>query len=127
MLIDSFVWLEYFMGTKKGADIKKIIDNSSIAYTCPIVIAEVYSKSARIEGIEKAEERKAFILDRCIFVAADEETASEAGKIHAEMKKKMPTFGLSDAFILATARKKNTKIITGDPHFREIDNVEFLG
>src|SRR3990172_9950346 len=99
MLIDSFAWLEYFMGTKKGADVKKTVDNSSIAYTCPVVIAEVYSKSARAEGVEKAEERKAFILDRCIFIEADEEIASEAGKIHAEMKKKMSTFGLSDAFI----------------------------
>lgn len=127
MLIDSFAWFEYFMGSKKGAEVKKIVDNAVIAYTSPIVIAEVYSKSARVEDAKKAEERKAFILDRCVFIPADEEIASEAGKIHAEMKKNMPTFGLSDAFILAAARKKNTKIITGDPHFKEIDNVIFLG
>ncbi len=127
MLIDSFAWLEYFIGTEKGAKVRKIVEDSAVAYTSPIVIAEVYSKSARTESAEKAEERKAFILDRCVFVADDEEIASEAGKIHAEMKRKMPTFGLADAFILATARKKGTKIVTGDPHFKGIPDVEFLG
>lgn len=127
MLIDSFAWLEYFIGTEKGAKVRKIVEDSAVAYTSPIVIAEVYSKSARTEGAEKAEERKAFILDRCVFVADDEEIASEAGKIRAEMKRKMPTFGLADAFILATARKKGTKIVTGDPHFKGIPDVEFLG
>jgi len=127
MLIDSFAWIEYFMGTDKGIEVKKIVDDTTIAYTSPIIIAEIYSKSIRTDGIEKAEERKDFILHRCVFVPADEEIALEAGKIHAQMKKKVRDFGLADAFILATANKKNTRILTGDPHFKGIENVEFLG
>ncbi|MFH1773589.1 MAG: type II toxin-antitoxin system VapC family toxin [Methanobacteriota archaeon] len=122
MLIDSFAWIEYFMGTNKGIEVKKIVDDTTIAYTSPIITAEIYSKSIRADGIEKAEERKDFILHRCVFVPADEEIALEAGKIHAQMK-----IGLADAFILATASKKNTRILTGDPHFKGLENVEFLG
>jgi predicted nucleic acid-binding protein len=127
MLIDSFAWIEYFMGSDKGLKVKKIVDNTTIAYTSPIIIAEVYSKSIRTEGIEKAKERRDFILNRCVFVPADEEIASDAGKIHAQMKEEIANFGLADAFILATANKKRTKVLTGDKHFKGMRNVEFLG
>jgi predicted nucleic acid-binding protein len=30
----------------------------------------------------------------------------------------MKDFGLADAYVLATARKLKSKILTGDPHFK---------
>ena len=114
------------MGTKKGIKVKKIIDGSSLTYTSPTVIAEIYSKSIRTDGPKKAEERVNFILDRCVFLTNDEKTAINAGEIHGKMKPQIKDFGLADAFIMATARSRGIKILTGDPHFKNFEDVLFL-
>ncbi len=42
MLIDSFAWIEYFMGTKKGEEVKEVVESNAQLYASPIVIAEIY-------------------------------------------------------------------------------------
>ncbi len=126
MFIDSSAWIEYFMGTKKGIEVKKVIDGPSMTYTSPTVIAEVYSKSIRTDGPKKADERVNFILDRCVFVATDEKIAMTAGKIHGEMKPQIKEFGLADAFILASANSRGVKILTGDSHLKHLEDILFL-
>jgi len=49
----------------------------------------------------------------------DENIAVEAAKIHAENKVKIPDFGLADAIILASARSRKIKVLTGDIHFKK--------
>jgi len=117
-MLDSFAWMEYFMGTHKG------VDDHSQLYTSPIVIAEIYSKSLRTDG--NAEERTDFIMKRCAIVALDEKIAIEAAKIHAENKAKTPDFGLADAIILVSARSRNMKVLTGDPHFKNFKDAVML-
>jgi predicted nucleic acid-binding protein len=39
------------------------------------------------------------------------------------MRQTRKDFGITDAFILATANKLKAKIITGDPHFKELENT----
>ncbi len=124
MFLDSFAWMEYFMGTLKGEKVKRFVDDDLQLYTSPIVIAEIYSKSLRTDG--KAEERKDFILKRCAVVLPDENIAVEAAKIHAENKVKTPDFGLADAIILASARSRKIKVLTGDPHFKNFDDATML-
>jgi len=124
MFLDSFAWMEYFMGTLKGGKVKRFIDDDLQLYTSPIVIAEIYSKSLRTDG--RAEERKDFILKRCALVLLDENIAIEAAKIHAENKVKIPDFGLADAIILASARSRKTKVLTGDPHFKNFEDASML-
>ncbi len=126
MFLDSSAWIEYFMGTEKGTSVRKTVEGSGILYTSPIVIAEIYSKSVRTDGVENAEIRKDFILKRCVLVPDDEKIAVEAGRIHAEMKKKAEGFGLADALIVAAARKKGAKVLTGDKHLKALDDVEML-
>lgn len=124
MLLDSSAWMEYFMGTKKGEKVKRLVDNDEQLYTSPIVIAEIYSKSLKTD--RKAEERKDFIMKRCALIVLDENIAVEAAKIHAESKIKFPDFGLADAFILASARNRKIKVVTGDPHFKDFEDAIML-
>ncbi|ATZ61200.2 MAG: type II toxin-antitoxin system VapC family toxin [Methanosarcinales archaeon Met12] len=116
MLIDSSAWIEYFMGTEKGEKVRKIIDDDEQVYISPVVLAEIYSKSIRTDG--KQDERRDFMVKRCVVVSIDERIAVQAAKIHAEAKKDIKNFGLADAFILATAREREIKVLTGDRHFR---------
>ena len=124
MLVDSFAWIEYFMGTEKGKEVKEVVESDVQLYTSPIVIAEIYSKSLRTDG--KSEERRLFIVKRCAVIPIDEEIAVEAAKIHVESKKTMGDFGLADAFVLASARYKTVKVLTGDPHFKDFSESIML-
>ncbi len=50
-----------------------------------------------------------------------------AGEIDVERRKIMRGWGLSDSIILATARKENAKVITGDKHFADLkDEIIFI-
>ena len=124
MLIDSFAWIEYFMGTEIGEEVKEVVESNVQLYTSPIVIAEIYSKSLRTDG--RAEERRNFIVKRCAVIPIDEEIAVEAAKTHAEAKETMADFGLADAFVLASARYKNVRVLTGDPHFEDFSESIML-
>jgi len=104
--------------------VKEVVESNVQLYTSPIVIAEIYSKSLRTD--RRAEERARFIVERCAIIPIDEEIAIEAAKIHAEAKKGLKDFGLADAFILASARYKNLRVLTGDQHFEEFSDSIML-
>jgi len=46
--------------------------------------------------------------------------------LHAEMRKQMKDFGLSDAFVMATARKLNARVLTGNPHFKGLKEAVMI-
>ena len=61
-VIDSYAWVEYFMGTSAGEKVREIIDSTIHERLTPsICVAEIYAKSLRVEGFEKAELRRSFI------------------------------------------------------------------
>lgn len=126
-VIDSYAWLEYFMGTVAGEKARKIIE--SVAYeklTPTICLAEIYTKVLRVEGTEKAELQRAFIKSRSALVPLTEEIAIEAAKINVEMKKKIAGWGLADSIVLGTARKKKAKVLTGDEHFLSLPETAYI-
>ena len=118
-IIDSYAWLEYFMGTEAGRKVKVIIDSEANEKLTPsICLAEIYAKILRTEDEKKAELRRAFIKSRSALVTLTEELAVEAAKIDVDMKKKVQGWGLADSIVLSTARNRNGKVATGDQHFR---------
>lgn len=52
--------------------------------------------------------------------------AVEAGRIDVEMKKKEKGWGLAGSIVLCVARSTKGKVVTGDLHFKELDNVIFI-
>ena len=127
-VVDSYAWLEYFMGTIAGGKAKKIIDSSTDEKLTPtICVAEIYSKVLRVEGLNRAELQRAFIKSRSAIVSLTEEVAIEAAKIDVEMKKKVAGWGLADSIVLGTARNKRAKVLTGDEHFLNLDETIFIG
>jgi predicted nucleic acid-binding protein len=118
-IIDSYAWLEYFMGTEAGRKVKAIIDSEANEKLTPsICLAEIYAKILRTEDEKKAELHRAFIKSRSALVTLTEELAVEAAKIDVDMKKKVQGWGLADSIVLSTARNRNGKVATGDQHFR---------
>ncbi len=126
-VIDSYAWLEYFMGTAAGEKVKEIIDSAADEKLTPtICIAEIYAKVLRVEGLEKAETQRRFIKSRSALIPLTEEIAIEAAKIDVEMKRKIPGWGLADSIVLSTARRKKAKILTGDEHFLNLPETKFI-
>lgn len=124
-LIDSFAWIEYFRGTKEGEKVKRLLENFR-CFTHTVVIAELSDKYSR-ENYSFWSQDLQFISENSVLLNLDMQTASEAGKIKQLVRKKYKNkFGLVDAIILATAKKMNAKVVTGDKHFKPLENVEFL-
>jgi predicted nucleic acid-binding protein len=116
-VIDAYAWIEYLDGSDSGKKVASIIENDDESYTCAITLGEVVSKVARKEDAKIAYD---VLLSNSQIITVDEEISLQAGLIHCEMRKTIKDFGLADAYILATARKLKSKILTGDPHFQEI-------
>lgn len=63
---------------------------------------------------------------RCAMVGLTEEIDIEAARVNVEMKKEIADWGLADSIVLATARKKRAKVLTGDKHFQNLSETLFL-
>ncbi len=123
VLIDSWAWIEYFKGSKHGGEAKKLIEDSEErAIVSAINIAEVYGWILRFYDEETAEEKKAAMRERAFVRDVDEEIAVEAAKTRHQRK-----WRLGDAIVYATARKEGATIVTGDPHFRDSEQVNLIG
>lgn len=107
------------IGSKEGEKVKAVLEGeNNEVYTCAVTVAEVVSKAAR-EG-RNFETAYDILISNSQVVNIDEEISKEAGVLHSEMRKTRKDFGLSDAYVLAAARRAKLKILTGDPHFRDV-------
>lgn len=126
-VIDSYAWLEYFMGTDAGRKAAEIIDSPVYEKSTPsICLAEIYAKVLKTEGSDSAEIRKEFIKSKTALNVLIEEVAINAAKINVQMKLKVSGWGLADSIVLATARNRGGKVVTGDSHFKGLAETYFI-
>jgi len=118
-VIDAYAWIEYLIGSKAGEKVKSVLEeeNNEI-YTCAVTVAEVVSKTAR-EG-RNFETAYDILLSNSQVLDVDEEISKETGVLHSEMRKAKKDFGLADAYVLAVAMRTNSKVLTGDFHFKGV-------
>lgn len=122
LVVDSSAWMEYLTGSAKGARARKLIDDpSNNIYVSALALAEMTSKIIR-EG-KSAHAALDIVKSNSRIVPADGETAIRAGEIHAETRKKIPKFGMGDAFAVAAAEKTGAAILTADNDFRLVRNA----
>ena len=121
-IVDAWAWIEYFRGTEYGAKLNDILeDPTTDIYTCAITVAEIISKTSRENrDVEAAYD---MLLSNSQIIKLDEKISKQAGLIHFKMRQTSKDFGIADAFILAAANKLEAKIITGDPHFKGLENA----
>jgi len=88
-IIDSYAWIEYFMGTEAGRRVKSIVEGLEEKITPTICLAEVYAKTLKVEGEEMAEAQRVFIKERSALAPLTEEIAVEAARINVEMRRRI--------------------------------------
>jgi predicted nucleic acid-binding protein len=124
IIADAYAWVEYLDGTKRGEKLKNLIEAGAEVYTSAVTLAEVVSKAARTE--RDHEKAYAVMRGNSTIVEADERLSYETGILHAEMRRTVKDFGLSDAYVLATSRRLGARVLTGDPHFKDIKDATIL-
>jgi len=124
-ILDTYAWIEYFRGSAQGKKVKRIIENSRhTLITLESSVGELLLWCLK----EDEEFKKLFTVVRNhsdiepIYI----DTWISAARIREEQRKNMKDFGLMDALILAKQKEIVGKIVTGDPHFKELKNVKFL-
>ncbi len=115
-IFDSFAWVEYFAGSERGGEVRKILDNSEVVYTPAVCLTEIKAKYLR-EGRDPRD-RLEFIAARSAILPIDKEIALNAGEV--KNNHKLHTI---DALIYASALSKKCEVVTGDTHFKGLSNV----
>lgn len=116
---DTYAWLEYFFGTPNGRKVKKIVDSHDTVYTSTFALLELKRKYLALN--EEYQTKVEFIRQRSQLVAVDESIALAAADwVHSRR------LHSSDALIYATARSKRSTLLTGDPHFSGLEDVQML-
>lgn len=122
VVVDSYAWIEYFRGSKKGEKVQQIIENPEVDVITPsIVIAEVVSSIEREKKDSETPYQHMILTSRVDPLSA--ERAKKVGRKHALLRQKIRDFGMADTVVLITAEENNAKIITGDPHFKGMREV----
>ncbi|MHA1616584.1 MAG: PIN domain-containing protein [Candidatus Njordarchaeales archaeon] len=133
IIMNSWAWIEYFLGSEYGKVVRKYLSSNQYIVTPNIVLLEIASKYTR-EGFSKEEilKRLMFIVKKSDIAEFDYKIAAEAAKCMIELRthskklgtKKKP--GIADGLILAIARKIGGKILTGDDHFKGLPETIFI-
>lgn len=122
VLLDSWCWIEYFNGTTAGKKVIPYLDDGKRVFISVISLAEVY-KFALLHRHEKdADKMVAEMLARAFLIPVDATLALNAAQFNAKQK-----LGLGDSIIYESAKAHKLKLVTGDPGFKRIKDVEYLG
>ncbi|KXB09133.1 hypothetical protein AKJ35_01340 [candidate division MSBL1 archaeon SCGC-AAA833F18] len=129
VLFDTYAWIEYLEGSKKGETAEKFLDDQDTeVYTSILAIGEL-SDAFHRDGVDTEfdwGEIQDFIQMNSVIVDLNVEEMADAGKLKVERRKEVKDFGLIDAMILKSSKKLDAKLLTGDPHLTEEDNAMLL-
>ena len=123
VLIDSNIWIEYFIKGKKDEKCAPLIERATIEHniTPSIILFEVFKKLNQQKGIEVAIKSVSYICNQTTIIDMDQIVAVKAAKISNEHQLHM-----ADAMIKATAEINHARLFTMDTHFTGLENVEII-
>jgi len=132
ILIDSYAWIELFLGSVKGGRVKGLIESADEALTPDTVLAELSRKYLRERIPERlVRERLSAVQGASQVLPIGPELAMSASKAYLELveearRRRLRTPSLSDGLVLGAARLHEAKVITGDPHFQTLPETIWL-
>ncbi len=125
-IVDTYAWIEYFKGSKHGAILKNLFKKENDKFvTMECCIAELGGFCLK----NKMDFNRLYNVVKTNSIILPVLTAQwlNAAKIRFELRKKMKTFGLIDAILVAKQQELKCKVVSGDPHFKNLKNVVYIG
>src|SRR3989344_1437434 len=101
-VLDTSVWVEYFLGSAKGTKVSHIIEEERIAISV-IAIAELADKFERDK--QDFSQQLQFIQNRAAIVPLTIPLSLHAAHLKNEMRSTHAKFSLADGIHLATAHQ----------------------
>ena len=132
IVIDTYAWIEHFMGSEKGRKVDQILEEADEVYTPDIVLAEIARKYAR-ENIEPeiVYQRLERITEVSNVICVDAKIAVMVAESYTELEIKARNCKLNhpslfDAIVLAISRSLKSSTLTGDQHFRNLPETVWV-
>ncbi len=120
-MLDSFALLAYLKMESRYEKVKELLSSEDfIILMNEINLGETFYILARERGIEKAEY---FINTILRSLPIKSVTNSFEDVIEAARVKAVYSLAFADCFAIATAKKENAPIITGDPEFKKVQKI----
>ena len=125
-VIDTHAWIEYFIGSNQGSILKKLFNDKNIKYiTMECSLAELkgycLKNNADFDRLYNIIKKNSLILPVLRYQWIN------AAKIRFEIRKKVKDLGLIDAILVAKQNELKCAIVSGDPHFKNLKNVVYIG
>lgn len=125
-IVDSWAWTEYCIGSKSGLRLRTLLNNKNHKFiTLECTISELKSYCLRtgydFNLLYNVLKKNSIILPVLLSHWV------EAAEIRHEMRKKAKDFGLIDSILVARQNELKCGVVSGDPHFKGLKNVVYLG
>ena len=119
-VIDSSLWIEFFIGTEFGKSVVQLLDNEEDILVPTIVITEVYKKflNSSTHEISTAIFKKLTTFQTASFDLKLSALAATLGKQY-----KLP---IADSIIYSTTIHHEATLYTLDKHFQGLSNVKYF-
>lgn len=125
-LVDSWAWIEYFIGSKEGLALKRLLDNKNNKFvTMECTSSELKSYCLRTSNDFK--QMYGVLKRNSIILPVLANHWLEAAEIRHEVRKKVKDFGLIDALLVSKQNELKCQIVSGDRHFKGMKNVIYVG
>ncbi len=132
IVVDSYAWIELFLGSPMGSRVQELFESAEDAFTPDSVLAELSRKYFR-EGVSEklVRERLAAVQGASHVVAINSDLAVHASRAYLELverakKRKLRSPSLFDGLVLGAARLKDAKVVTADPHFKDLPETIWI-
>ncbi|HOX34943.1 MAG TPA: PIN domain-containing protein [Methanoregulaceae archaeon] len=120
-LVDTWAWIDYF--DRPDSKAKAFIDGDEPVKTSVITLSEIMTVF-----VQRGDERTGHaVVDEIIRASEIIPVDTDVGVLSGMYDKRTIGGGIADRLILATAEYHRLTILTGDKHFRDMQNVEFIG
>lgn len=128
IVFDAYAWVEYALDSPKAERVAELLESASEAITPASVLAELKESMLR-QGIRAPVMNRilTYIKSRTTVVGIDSTVAELAGAINFTQKMAIKNWGMLDSFVYATAKVWGGTVLTGDPHFKQLKNVVYIG
>jgi len=117
-IIDSYAWVEYFIGSKKGEVLKKLFsEDKNKFFTAECCLAEI--KGWVLKNNYDFNELYKIITSNSSVLPLNEDDWIKAAEERFAQRKSQKDFGFIDSIILVKQKELNCKVISGDKHFKK--------